>query len=158
MKQASAGFTLIELLVTVVIVSILAAGAIPIMQVTVQRQKESELREALREIRTAIDAYKKAYDEKHMEQTVGKSGYPQSLDILVAGVEDVKDPKHKKIRFLRRLPRDPMDTDSDKSAAETWGKRSYASEADDPREGEDVYDVYSLNTRKGLNGQPYNTW
>lgn len=152
------GFTLIELLVTVMILSILAMGALPVMQVTAQRLKENELRASLRQLREAIDAYKLAVDEGRIEKNADQSGYPPSLEVLVEGVADQKDAGKRKIRFLRRIPRDPMSDDPEASPAETWGKRSYASEHDAPEEGEDVYDIHSLSPRQGLNGQPYATW
>lgn len=156
--QRTAGFTLIELLVTVMIVAILAAGALPVMQLTAQRIKENELRASLRQLREAIDAYKQAADEGRIKKTIDQSGYPPSLDVLVEGVPNEKDPAKKKMRFLRRIPRDPMNADPDISAAESWGKRSYASEHEAPAEGVDVYDVYSLSPRNGLNGLPYGAW
>lgn len=152
------GFTLIELLVTVMILSVLAMGALPVMQVTAQRIKENELRSSLRQLRDAIDAYKQAADDGRITKNADQSGYPPTLEILVEGMPDEKDPAKKKIRFLRRIPRDPMNNDRELSAAETWGKRSYASEYDAPEEGADVYDVYSLNSGQGVNGQPYAVW
>jgi len=152
------GFTLIELVVTVAIVGILASALLPLGSLTVQRAKEAELRSALREIRLALDAYKKAYDEGHIERKVGASGYPPNLEVLVQGVPDAKNPKKPKIYFLRRLPRDPMFPDPATPAAETWGKRSYASPPDDPQPGDDVFDVYSLSTASGINGIPYRLW
>lgn len=152
------GFTLIELLVTLAIVAVLALFAVPVAEVAVQRGTESELRHALREIRDAIDAYKKASDEGRIQRTLQSSGYPKTLDALVDGVEDVKDPKHAKIYFLRRIPRNPLDDQPDRAAADTWGKRAYASEASDPQEGDDVFDVYVTAPGTGLNGVPYKQW
>lgn len=149
------GFTLIELVITVAIVGVLALLATPLMEVTAQRQKETELRLALRQIRTAIDAYHQAVKEKRIESPADASGYPPDLDVLVVGVPDITKPERPKIYFLRRLPRDPMNPDSTLSAGETWGKRSYASPPDAPSAGEDVYDVYSLSDGVGLNGVPY---
>lgn len=152
------GFTLIELVVTVAILGILAAGALPLMQMAAQRSKESELRVALRQIRGAIDAYKAASDAKKVERPEGASGYPPRLEVLVDGVPDATDPKGRPIYFLRRLPRDPFHPDPDAPAARTWGLRSYASPPDDPQAGDDVFDVYSQAPGKGLNGIPYREW
>jgi len=152
------GFTLIELVVAVAIVSILAAAALPMNELVVQRAKEQDLRRALRDIRTAIDAHKQASDEGRIVKKTGESGYPKKLEELAEGVEDQKAPKRDKIYFLRRIPRDPFATDSALSDAATWAKRSYASPPDEPREGEDVFDVYTTATGKGINGRPYREW
>ena len=152
------GFTLIELLITVAIVGLLASVALPLTELAVQRSKEQELRIALREIRTGIDAYKKAWDEGHVQKSLDDSGYPKKLEVLVEGVEDFKSPKRVKMYFLRRVPRDPMMRDTRSAAAETWGKRAFRSPPDDPKEGDDVYDVYSLSAGVGLNSVPYREW
>ncbi len=152
------GFTLIEMVVTVAIVGILALAASPMLETTARRQKEAELRSALREIRGAIDAYRQAADAGRVERKVDESGYPRKLEDLANGVDNQKDPGKGKIYFLRRLPRDPFDRDSSLSAAQTWGKRSYASPPDEPREGADVFDVYSRSEAVGSNGIPYREW
>lgn len=152
------GFTLIELVITVAIVAVLASVALPLNELVVQRSKEQDLRRALREIREAIDAYKDAFDEGRIVKRVGESGYPKRLGDLVEGVEDQKSPKKERIYFLRRLPRDPLATDPEQPAADTWGKRAYASPPSEPAEGEDVFDVYSLSTATGINGRSYREW
>jgi general secretion pathway protein G len=152
------GFTLIELVITVAIIAILALGLVPLTQLASQRAKEQELRAALRDIRTAIDAYKKATDENRVEKKADQTGYPPELEVLAAGVKDIKTPDGKMIYFLRRIPRDPFFDDDSVRAEKTWGLRSYESPPDEPREGDDVFDVYSLSERKGLNGIPYKEW
>jgi general secretion pathway protein G len=144
------GFTLIELLITVAILAVLASVALPLNELVLQRAKEQDLRRALRDIREAIDAYKQAADEGRIAKKVGESGYPRRLEDLVAGVEDQKHPKKERIYFLRRLPPDPF--------GETWGLRAYASPPEEPKEGEDVYDVFSRSERTGINGRPYRQW
>jgi general secretion pathway protein G len=158
-KGISLGFTLIELVVTVAIIGLLASVALPMMELTIQRSNEHELRLALRQIRTALDVYKQAVDDRRVSSSLLKSGYPPSLKILVDGVPDESDPDKKNmIYFLRRIPRDPTFNDPTKPDDETWGKRSYASSYDSPEEGEDVFDVYSLSPGVGLNGISYRNW
>jgi general secretion pathway protein G len=152
------GFTLIELVITVAIVALLATVALPMVELAVKRSKEQELRAALRDIRTGIDAYKKAWDEGRIQKRVDDSGYPKSLDLLAEGVDDFKSPTKAKIYFLRRIPRDPFSADSSGPPSASWGKRSYKSPPDEPSEGEDVFDVYSLSSGVGLNGVPYREW
>lgn len=154
----SNGFTLIELVVTVAILAILAAGLVPLTQLAAQRAKEQQLREALREIRTALDGYKQATAENRILKKVDESGYPPDLEVLVQGVKDARSPDGRKIYFLRRMPRDPFFDDETVPAEKTWGLRSYASPPDDPQEGDDVYDVYSRSKKTGLNGVLYREW
>lgn len=157
-RARHAGFTIVELLVTAVIVSILALGAFPSAELALRRAKEHELRRNLITLRNALDAYKRAYDEGRIQPSLEASGYPPSLEVLVDGVTDFRSPNGTKIYFLRRLPRDPFAAESNVPASSTWGKRSYASSATDPKEGRDVFDVYSRSTAVGINGTPYREW
>jgi general secretion pathway protein G len=153
------GFTLVELVITVGIISVLAAAVVPSAQLMFQRERERELRAALRTIRIAIDAYKQASDTGRVKKQADRSGYPPELQSLVDGVEDASSAKEGvKIYFLRRLPRDPFWPDATTPAADTWGLRSYVSPPEDPRPGDDVFDVHSRSSRTGLNGVPYHDW
>jgi general secretion pathway protein G len=157
-SKALQGFTLIELVITVAIIGLLASIALPTAELVVQRNNEHELRMALRDIRKGIDAYKQAFDDGRITKTVDASGYPASLKVLVDGVADAKSADQRKIYFLRRIPRDPMSLDADSPPEQTWGLRSYESEADSPSEGRDVFDVYSKSAGVGLNRVPYRQW
>jgi general secretion pathway protein G len=159
LSSKRSGFTLIEMLATVVIVALLASLALPLAEVTAKRTKEQELRLALREIRTALDAYRQAVEEGRISSAMHESGYPGSLQVLVDGVPDASSPDRKKrIYFLRRIPRDPFFSDPSRPDEESWGKRSYASSAEAPEEGADVFDIYTRAAGNGLNGIPYSRW
>jgi general secretion pathway protein G len=152
------GFSLIELVVTLAILALLASMAVPFAQLVQQRHKETELRQALWQIRTALDAYKHGVMEGRVDAAADDSGYPPNLDLLWQGVTDKTRPDASKLYFIRRLPRDPFYPDPAAAAAETWGLRSYASPPDAPAPGRDVFDVYSLSPKTGLNGVPYREW
>jgi len=152
------GFTLIEMAVVAAVIAILALTAVPLAELNTKRAKEQELRRSLREIRSSLDAYKAAVDAGHILRRVGSTGYPPRLEDLSSGVSDIKTPALSKMYFLRRLPRDPTFPDPGVPAAETWGKRSYASSPETPSQGDDVFDVYSLSEARGINGIPYRDW
>lgn len=166
MKRHARGFTLIELVVTLALVSVLAMTALPLYEVVGTRLKESELRNALRTLRTGLDAYKAAVDGGQIPRAANESGYPPSLEILVQGVEVSLPgavnadgtPAVKRLVFLRSIPRDPFHTDPAVPAAATWATRAYGSPPDAPAGGPDVFDVASLSPRTGTNGIPYAQW
>ena len=151
------GFTLIELLVTLALISLFATMALPLAELTIKRTQEAELRASLRQIREALDTYKRASEEGKIAVRPGDSGYPGNLNMLVEGVVDIRSPEKRLIYFLRRIPRDPF-ADRDVKAGESWGTRSYKSPYDRPRPGDDVFDVHSLSTEAGINGIPSNEW
>jgi len=154
------GFTLIEMVVTLALVGILASAALPLYEVTVTRQKEAELRLALRTLRNALDAYKAAADSGQIVKEALDTGYPPSLEVLVNGVDvpGALPGMPARIYFLRHIPIDPFAPDPTQSAAQQWALRSYASPPDDPQPGADVYDVASKSDRIGSNGVSYRLW
>ena len=150
------GYTFIELLVVSAIVMLLASAIMPLARVTATRQREAELRQALREMRTAIDRYKDAADAQQiasLEIKVGSEGYPADLQVLVDGVAIQNDATGRKLKFLRRIPVDPMTHSTD------WGKRSYQDEPDATRwGGQNVFDVYTTFDGTALDGTKYRDW
>ena len=157
MKASQRGFTLIEVVVTLALIGLLAGMAAPLTETVVRRGKEQELRTALYQIRDAIDAYKRAFDAGYIEKSLNSSGYPPNLQVLVEGVRDVRSAKGAKFYFLRRVPHDPL-APVKRDDEGGWGVRSYDSTAQNPRDGEDVFDVYSKARGKGLNGIAYREW
>ena len=153
----SRGFTLIELSIALVVMAVLVTMAAPTLKLQAQRQKETELRSALRDMRSAIDAYKRAVQDGRVKLPADASGYPASLETLVEGAPDANRADGARIHFLRRIPRDPM-TAANESNGPVWGLRSYASPADAPSPGVDVFDVYSRSDGTGLNGLAYRQW
>lgn len=151
----SRGFSLVELLVVIAIMSVLASIGLPLAELSHRRSQEEELRRSLREIRSALDAYKQMVDGGLIARPIGGSGYPPSLQVLVAGEINMQTPNGAKLYFLRRIPRDPFAPESVVDPAQTWGLRSYESTPDDPKPGRDVYDVYSKVPGKGLDGREY---
>lgn len=148
------GYTLVELLAVLAVLSVLAMGVAPLAELAVQRQKEQGLRDALWEIRSALDAYKRAVDTGQIARAPGGAGYPPDLAALVNGVAG---PQGKPMYFLRRLPRDPF-APADQAAIATWALRSYESPPEAPLPGADVYDVMSRSDRMGSNGVPLKAW
>lgn len=151
------GFSIIELVASVAILGVLASVAMPVVQNSIKREKEYQLRTALQDIRTAIDAYKQASASGLILVAQGQSGYPPSLSALSGGVASTANPPQQ-LYFLRSVPRDPFFPDQTVSALTTWGLRSFASPPDNPAPGNDVFDVYSTSTEVGLNGVPYSQW
>lgn len=162
---ARRGFTLIEMIVTLTVLAILATAAMPIAQTAIQRDKELELRRALREIREALDAFKKLADEKKIEVEKDSEGYPPDLETLVNGVEvqEAQEGKEggkesgkaskKIVRFLRRIPKDPL------TGTVEWGLRSYQDDPDSDVWGEEnVYDIHTKSRAKALDGSRYRDW
>jgi general secretion pathway protein G len=150
------GYTFIELLIVATILLILASAAMPLTRVTVQRTKEAELRRVLREMRTAIDKYKDAVDTgliSNLDVRAGSEGYPPDLETLVEGVTVANDASGRKLKFLRRVPIDPLTGEAE------WGLRAYQDRPDSMSwGGSNVYDVYSLAAGVGLDGTKYRDW
>lgn len=147
-----AGYTLAELVMVAAVMVILAGVALPSVKFTARRIKEMELRSALRDMRSAVDEYKRYSDTGLIPVDLGTDGYPKDLDVLVDGVA-LAGQVDKKLKLLRRIPVDPMTGEAE------WGLRSYQDEADATSwGGEDVFDVYSLSGAVGLNGVPYREW
>lgn len=157
-RRGSRGFTLMELVVTLALLGIMALMVQPLAEIAIQRQQEQALREALREIRTAIDRYHQAAEQGLIQRKVGDKGYPPDLETLVLGVPNRTSATGERLIFLRRVPRDPFNSDSRLSAAATWNLRSSDSPADAPSPGSDVFDVTSSAKGAGLNGVPYSEW
>jgi general secretion pathway protein G len=149
------GYSLVELLVVMAILGVLSSVVFPIAKMSVQREREQQLRRALWELRDAIDAYRKTIDRGGVIDMPGGSGYPPDLKTLVQGVVTAKSGG--RVYFLRRIPRDPF-ADPNVPAEQTWGLRSYLSSADDPKPGVDIFDVYSRSPLMGLNGVPLRQW
>jgi len=153
-RRSRRGLTLIELVVAFTILMVLTMMALPIARFRVRREKERDLRLALREMRTAIDKYKDACDAGKIGQPkIDSQCYPESLTVLVEGVKIANDAKGTKLRFLRRIPMDPFTKNTD------WGLRS---NQDDPKSqsfgGQNVFDVYSKTMEKAPDGTPYSEW
>jgi general secretion pathway protein G len=155
-RRCDGGYTFVEVLVVAVILLILASAAMPLAKVTMQRQREAELRRSLREMRVAIDKYKDAVDMGLIGATevrVGSEGYPPSLEVLVEGVPAANDASGRKLKFLRRVPVDPMTGEAD------WGMRAYQDRPDSRSwGGQNVYDVYSTSRGTALDGTRYEDW
>ena len=150
------GFTFVEVLVVSVLLLILASAVLPLTKVTIQRQREIELRRVLREMRTAIDRFKDAADAQmiaQMDLKAGAEGYPEKLEVLVEGVRVQGDASGRKLKFLRRVPLDPL------TGTTEWGFRSYQDDADATSwGGQNVYDVYSKSDGTALDGTRYRDW
>jgi general secretion pathway protein G len=155
-QRGSAGYTFVELLVVTTILLILASAAMPLTRVTIQRTKEAELRRTLREMRTAIDKFKDAVDTgliSNLDVKAGSEGYPPDLETLVEGVTVANDASGRKLKFLRRVPIDPLTGEAE------WGLRAYQDRPDSTSwGGQNVFDVYSLAEGTGLDGTKYRDW
>jgi general secretion pathway protein G len=156
LSRNARGYTFVELLVVSTIILILASAIMPLAKVTATRQRETELRRTLREIRTAIDRYKDAADAGQigsLEIKAGSEGYPPDLDTLVDGVAAANDATGRKLKFLRKVPIDPMTKSTE------WGLRSYQDKPDSTRwGGQNVFDVFTTYDGKALDGSKYRDW
>ena len=155
-QQDQRGYTFVELLIVVTILLVLASAVLPLAQVTSQRQREAELRRSLREVRTAIDKFKDAVDTGQIptsELRPDNEGYPPDLETLVEGVVAANDATGRKLKYLRRIPPDPMTNSAG------WGLRSYQDKPDSTSwGGQNVFDVYTKNNGTGLDGTKYRDW
>ena len=152
-RPAQGGLTLVELIVAVALLALLSTVAMPLARVQLKRERERELRAALREIRTAIDRYKDAADRGMIQVQLGTEGYPMKLDVLVEGVKMNNSPEGKRLKFLRRIPQDPMTNSPE------WGVRSYQDEPDSTSSnGENVFDVYTKSQGTAMDGSKYSEW
>lgn len=158
LQKTHNGLTLVELLIASAILATLAMIALPVAELTVKRQKEAELKESLRSIRNALDAYKQAVDTGKIVRNAVGTGYPKKLEDLVDGMENQTDPERRKLYFLRRIPLDPFTSIDNQTVTHNWQLRSYASSAANPAQGDDVYDVYSQSKEIGDNGIAYAKW
>jgi general secretion pathway protein G len=149
---SEAGMTLLELIIACAILLILASAALPIAKYTIIRQREAELRRDLREMKDAIDRYKDAADRNQIRVEIGSEGYPPDLDTLVKGVQ-LGAGSDRKIRFLRKIPVDPM------TGRAEWGLRAVQDDPDSTSwGGKNVFDVYSKSTATALDGTKYSNW
>jgi len=150
------GYTFIELIIVSTMILVLAAAIMPLSKVTMQRTREAELRRALREMRTAIDKFKDAADQGQigtLDLKAGAENYPPDLQTLVDGVTAANDATGRKLKYLRRIPVDPMTRSTE------WGKRSYQDKPDSTRwGGQNVFDVYTTFDGKALDGTRYRDW
>ena len=151
--NGQAGLTLVELIVAVALLALLSTIALPLARVQIKRERERELRLALREIRTAIDRYKEAADRGMFQVKLGTEGYPPDLEVLVEGVELANSPEGKRLKLLRRIPKDPMTNSTE------WGLRSYQDSPDSLSwGGQNVFDVYTQSQDIALDGTRYSEW
>lgn len=147
------GLTLIELIVAALLLAVLSLVALPLARVQLKRERERELHRALREVRTAIDRYKESADRGMIQVELGTEGYPKDLDVLVDGVKMNNSPEGKRLKFLRRIPRDPMTNSAE------WGMRSYQDEPDSSSfGGQNVFDIYTKSQGTALDGSKYSEW